>query len=338
MSVLVMDSFDWNGNTIISSRYEFADAIFSNAQTKHDSGYALYCDDASVRYDIAEQGSNTIIVGFYVYIVTGREAAVPIIRLMNSAWGLQISLDVTESPFHLEVAGVTGSQVLSPNTWYHIEWKIAVVNSTAADECVVKIDGIIDIDAIGIDTQAQSSSGLKKVSPSTIFSQIVYFDDFYVLDTSGSYANDFIGPLIRIDCLEPNGNGNSNDFVGSDADSIDNYLHVDESPADEGVSYVESSTLNHRDGYTFDNLAGNVDFIMAIQTMTRHTKGDSDTSRIAKHFIRRDGTDYDGPTEYTLQYGSYENGIELWEEDPSTSLQWLETDVNAIEAGIKVQA
>lgn len=340
MSVLVMDSFDWNGNTIIANRYLSATGSFSNTQTKHGAGYALYCNYQNVVYDIGDQSGNIIIVGAYIYI-SALSAITNIFRAFTTTGSPQCSLRLNTSR-QLQVVRLstvlgTGSQVLQIGVWYHIEWMIKVTNSLSTGECVVNVDGVQDINITSGDTQQQITNSLGQcyLGAGGIGSQI-YFDDFYVLDTSGSYADDFIGPYIRMECLEPNGNGNYNGFDGSDGNQVDNYLLVDEAPADDDTTYVESSNVDERDTYTFDNISGSPNEIMAVQTMTRHKK-DASGSRTVKHCMYIDSTDYDGSVAHALSDGVYENDVEVWIEDPDSSAQWTETGVNGLDAGIKIE-
>ena len=56
------------------------------------------------------------------------------------------------------------------------------------------------------------------------------YDDLYICDGTtvpGEPVNDFLGD-VRVDTLYPNGNGNSSQWVGQDANSTDNYLNVDD--------------------------------------------------------------------------------------------------------------
>ncbi|KKM83660.1 hypothetical protein LCGC14_1307140 [marine sediment metagenome] len=346
MSVLAMDSFDWNGTTIITNRYHSTSGTpaFSNAQTKHGSGASLLLNtNEYVTFDIGDQSGNVIIIGFYIYftaIYASSDTSLLVIKDSVNLEQCSVRLDKTTHKLKIVKYNVllgTGSQVLSLDTWYHVEFKLKVVNSTASGECILKIDGVEDMNLVGVDTQYGVTDSVETISIYSFNGTTLYYDDFYVLDTVGSYANDFIGPYIRIECLLPDGNGNSNDFVGSDSNSVDNYLHVDEATADDDSSYIQSSTVGHKDGYSFDDLGGSVDAVMAVQTMTRHKKVSGAGSRTAKHFIRRSAADYDGDITHTLSDGTYENDVDLWTEDPSTIAQWTETNVNALEAGLKVQ-
>ncbi len=332
-----MDGFNWNGGLLLPSRYESANAVFAWSST--DLKYVLRCNNNKhVTYNLGDQTDEVLIIGFKLNIIDTRFTTgdQPLLLIQDSGGATQVSLDITEYPCYLKIAGVSSPTALYINNWHHIELRIAVVNSTAADECVVKVDGIEVINEIGKDTQAQSTSNIEKVSFSMDSELAVLVDDFYVLDTNGSYANDFIGTRARIEALRPNGNRLFNDFVGSDADSTDNYLHVVEPAADDDVSYVESSTVGDKDSYNFDSIAGKVEEVLAIQTMSRHKK-DKSGARTIKHFVVVDtDIDVEGQVEHILS-NTYKNDIEIWVEHPYI-YQWVEANINNMGAGVKVQA
>ena len=77
----------------------------------------------------------------------------------------------------------------------------------------------------------------------------VYWDDIYADDTTGESVPTEAPPALRFYWVKPDGNGNYSQWVGSDADSTDNYLLVDEVPTAE-ADYVESATADEYDSYT----------------------------------------------------------------------------------------
>ena len=77
------------------------------------------------------------------------------------------------------------------------------------------------------------------------------FDDVYLMAGTG---DEFLGDCT-VATLLPTGNGFVNQFVGSDGNSTDNYLLVDEQPPS-STDYVGSATTGQQDLYTLTNLTG----------------------------------------------------------------------------------
>lgn len=229
------------------------------------------------------------------------------------------------------VSGGESVNAISVETWYFVEIKATISNSIAADSCQVYVNGELWLTvATGQDLQASGNASANKLIVRA--SVTTYFDDLYLCDGTGSKNNDILGEC-RVEALLPSGNGSTNDFTGSDADSIDNYLHVDEVPADDDVTYVEDSTPANQDLYAFDDLSATPVAIFAVQANIIAKKDDAG-ARSAMALIRSGGTTYDGDT-HALTQGSYENHMSIIEDDPDTASAWDEAGINAAEFGLE---
>ena len=140
---------------------------------------------------------------------------------------------------------------------------------------------------------------------------------------------------ISVEALAPDGNGNTNDFVGSDLDSTDNYLHVNEAVVDGDTSYVESKTVGDIDLYTYENLSGTPTSIvgLAVRPIAKKLIGGN---RLGKVITRIDGTNYDGDTIYVGI--DYRAKVSVFELNPDDAAAWEAADVNGAEFGLEVTA
>lgn len=233
-----------------------------------------------------------------------------------------------------------GTTTINANQWYHLEVKFRCDTSIAANDCILKVDGVEEINvAAGSNTQSVLTGSINQIDlmSSGTASANYFFDSIVVWDettAAGDGFSDFLGPL-RIEVLKPNGNGNANNFTGSDADSTDNYLHVDEIPGvhDGDTSYTESSTVTHKDQYAFGNITGTINTIYGVQAVLLARKTDAG-ARGVKQITRTGGSDYQG-AEHTLteSYAAYTN---LWYDNPNTSTNWSESEVNGAEFGVEI--
>jgi hypothetical protein len=78
----------------------------------------------------------------------------------------------------------------------------------------------------------------------------------------------------RVDYLPANGNGYSSQFVGQDANSVDNYQQVDETTPDDDTTYVESPSAAV-DGYTKSACPGADAAILGACVFARARKTDA---------------------------------------------------------------
>ncbi len=236
------------------------------------------------------------------------------------------------------VTGGAGTFVLNPNTWYYIEFKVTIADSIGANTCEVQINGANDITVTtGQDLKASGNATADnfRFGTSGVGGGTAFFDDLYIFDGTGSDNNDFAGDS-KIVTQYPNGEGNVNDFTGSDADSTDNHLHVDETDTDDDTSYNESSTVDHIDLYTYDDLAVTPETIHAVQ-MNMVVKKDDAGSRTIRAITRPTSTNFEGPIK-SPSNGSYLNFIQILNVNPQTSAAWTESTFNATEFGITIEA
>lgn len=335
MALLFFDGFehdDW------LSRWDNATATFVGTYVRTGVQAAYFNSGGDYLIKNLSSTSRELVVGFayfhdngapwnYYEISTSDGVDVTFGLYYSGTWQLKrgtISGTVVASGF---------STIIS-ETWYYYEFKVKIDDSTGY--VIVKRDNLEIANETGLDTCYQNGSG--NISSIKILQvagsgHIFHLDDFYVCDTTGSQNNDFLGP-VGVYTLRPNGNGYNSDFTGSDADSTDNYLHVDEATVDDDTSYIESSTLNAIDSFTYEDMPASPTSIHGVILQTV-AKKDQTENRQYTPFVRLSSTNYDG-TEKTLDNGTYISKFDLWEQNPNTATAWDETGVNAIEAGIEI--
>lgn len=238
------------------------------------------------------------------------------------------------------VLGTSATGVLSPDTWHYIELKWAINNSIGGTDVIVYVDGVAVLTlAAASDTQNSANAyathygfgGNNPTITTSIGNGSRYIDDHYLIDLTGSTNNAPIGNC-RIQTLFPNGNGNSSQFVGSDGNSTDNYLLVDEAAVNTS-DYTESGTLNNKDTYAMGDTASTTSLIYGIGINMIAQKTDVNPRSLAP-VIRHSGTDYDGSN--IALTTSYANQQQIVEINPGTSSGFTKTDLDAIEIGPKV--
>jgi len=229
----------------------------------------------------------------------------------------------------------TGTKVLTAGVYYHFEWKLTIDNTTGASE--LRINGATDHSVSGIDTQNSANATADRfwLGENPVAAYMGWaFDDVHVCDGTGSAPyNNFLGEC-RVECLFPNGNGNSSQLVGSDANSTDNYLLVDETAPNGDTDYVESSTVGNKDTYTYGNLTPTTGTVYAVQINPYAEKTDAGTRTIAT-IARVSATEVDS-SDLTLG-ATYGGQSEIRTTKPGGG-SWSISDVNNAEFGVKVTA
>ena len=320
-----------NGSTITTGGRNST----SRARFQHSFDSATKVIDAQATWIIGFAFSTSTSTGSSLYQLVG---------LTDASGGVQHFSLGMDSGGHLvarrgNVSGTTlgtGTIVLSQDTFYFIEVKVTI--SDASGVVVVKVNGVTDINLSSQDTRNGGNATADSITLSgggqnnnfAVFS----YDDLYICDTSGgSPTNDFLGD-VRVEALLPNGNGNSSQLVGSDGNSTDNYLLVDESTPNSDTDYVESSTVNDKDTYAFGNMTSTSGTVYGVQVLPFAKKTDAGTRSI-KSVARLSATEADS-ADKTLT-SAYLYLPDIRETKPGGG-SWSISDVNSAEFGVKVSA
>ena len=225
----------------------------------------------------------------------------------------------------------SGDAVLPQSTWFYVEGKIHFDDTVGSVE--IRINGKPVIDISGVDTRNGTSL------PNTFhIGGIGYnisvgagnqkFDDIYVCDDSGTFANDFLGDVAVMN-LKPNGAGANTNWTPSAGSNYEcvNDLYIDT------ADYVSSTASGIYDTYSFDNLSVISGAVHGVQ-MTAYTWKTNAGFKKSRFAIRPDTTTYDGNVLHYLQdSGTYVQ--EIVSLNPETSSQWTIAEVNSAELGVK---
>jgi hypothetical protein len=233
----------------------------------------------------------------------------------------------------------TSSATVPSTGWIYIELKATIHDTTGVYEVRFNGSATAVLSGTGANTRSTANDTANSVTfhgrpgsgtggPSTS----TLYDDIYIADTSGSLNNDFLGD-VRVDAYRPNANGTSSQLTGSDGNSTDNYLLVDETTVNDDTDYVESSTAGHKDLYGFPALAYTAASILGVQINAMARKDDSGTRSLTP-VTRSGSTDYDGTSQSLAT--SYLDYREIRETDPATSSAWTQSNLEAAEFGVKV--
>jgi hypothetical protein len=334
----------WDGMSDVLQRYSYSGSKPTiDASIFRNGTKSLKCTSYNYKCNISLPSQQTYVFGFALYLNTYQiNLASPTLQaiLLSGSGGNQNSILFDDSGHILVYRGSTllaiSIQTFSIKTWFYVEVLATCTNSISADEYVIKVNGVewINLPAT-TDTQNEASPGFSTIRFAGGYSSgIYYYDDIYVCDLNGSVNNDFLGDSV-VEVLNPNGNGNANQFDGSDGNSVDNYLLVDDVVPDDDTTYVESDTVSQQDQYALSDLTGSIGTIHGVAARNQ-CKKDAAGARTGKAIVRSGSADYEGaefvPTE---SYFGYDH---IWEQDPDTSNAWLEAGINAAEFGIKVES
>ncbi len=348
MTLLKIDGLEGYGRADVSKFWlnGYADTDCVIGPQGRRGGNCLYCTTSSMFADFRlryypENQSDTLIVGF-AYKNTGSvqngseifqmftpgSVSDPGIRI-TSTGGLNFVV-VRQYGYNYNIETLL-TFTLDYNTWYYIECKVKGGTSDGLFE--LRINEVVRYSGGPFDNvPTGGTNGINCVDIVNGNYSFGHVDDIYILNTSGSENNDFLGD-IRVDAIRPNGAGNYTQFIPS---AGNNYECIDESQFDDS-DYVEEQTLGDKDSYSYADVPTDLDdlSIFGVQINNVCKRTEAATSRKMKGFLRTGGSDYEDSAAKDLNdtFSSIES---IWENDPSDSNPWTQAKINACEFGIEV--
>jgi len=274
------------------------------------------------------------LIGFYYRYLT-TPAAMTIASFNENTGAEQCSLRV-DSTGHLLVNRAstnlaTSTNTLSASTWYHIEFKATINNSTGQYE--VRVNG----SSTGWIPQSSANKNTRNVTNNYFYGFSIYgangyplFDDLYVLNCDASPNDTFLGPQKIITCY-PRMAGT---YAQWTPNYMDNFENVQETTADSLNTFNQSSTANQIDSFSMDQLPNAT--INGIQHVL-FARQDVGAARQLAPFQYSSSTPYVGTT-YNLTAG-FVCYLDVKDQDPDAGPgAWTYANINASEFGYKLIA
>lgn len=226
--------------------------------------------------------------------------------------------------------GTSSGANLRPNKWSYIECKATIHNTTGS--VIIKINETQVLSLTSQDTQQGGTAEWRKyqLEGSGVFPDNFSFDDWYVLNTSGSQNNDFLGST-RIDGVLPNAAGDATQWTPS---AGANYAAVDENPADDDTTYVGSSTSTDQDLYNYASVPATLNVIHGVQINTNVRE--TDVTDFTLKTLIKTGATTSADSAQAIAGTSYEVLHRIAELDPDTSAAWTSSGINGAQFGIEV--
>jgi len=219
--------------------------------------------------------------------------------------------------------------------WYYFEIKVKIDPSAGTYE--LRQDGVDIMSGSGANTAASGDAGMDSIGihmdSDFSGSPYHYVDDLYILDTLGTFNNDFLGDC-HIEGLYPNGDGDVLQWDPSLGGS--HYVEVDETTSPSDADKVTADAIGEKDLWNYEDPATAIDNIRGIHISTCHAMQTSG-SRTFVHTMRDiSNNDNDGAETYTSDNGVYSTVTEIVEKEPQGGSDWSKSDLDDYQFGVKV--
>lgn len=280
------DGFD--GTTVITEEYTAVSSAAISAGNGRGSTASVRCTNWS------NQFSRGVVAAATKWVMFARKTDYPdTIRQFVSFKDTAVlhgGLRMDSSGFlyfyrgTTQIAGPSANPV-TENVWHHFAFGTLVADASGTLD--VYVDNVLFLSFTG-DTRNAGNATTNLITFGDGGSEggAIDWDDLVIADTRYEDRR----------CLEyvPNGNGDSSQFTGSDGNSTDNYLLVDEIPPS-GTDYVDGTTVGHKDLYNVTNpslASGTVDAVVVKTVWLRSDAG----ARTGRAILKLSGTTANGST------------------------------------------
>lgn len=247
----------------------------------------------------------------------------------NLVFKLGVNTTSTFTVYRGSTSLATSAAVLSQNTWYYVELKWTLHDTTGAYDLV--LDGTSILSATGTDTKDASADDMASFrfrGTTAATGDELFIDDIYALDGSGTANNDFLGDVI-VRGYSPDADGSLNQWtpsVGSD-----HYAVVDDTPLDD-TDYLESSTTGQDELFSMSNCTmTGIKGVMA-QAFVAVTL----PTVMSAHVQAVSGVTTEDGTSQAVANTEPVVLTALFETDPDTSTAWDSSGVNAAQFGVEL--
>ena len=278
--------------------------------------------------------------------IPGLTGSVSFYRLRDSSGtqilSVQFNSDGSVSVFAGGNSAVSaGGIITTGGAWHYVEChyipKDAAgkggVAEVRVDEIVVaSIDGASFATTTGADDDIQTFEFYDGGTNSGAY----LYDDFYILNGSGSENNTYLGD-VRITVLYPKANGNINTMDPSDGVSP-NYEMVDETILDGDTTYVESSVIGTSEAYvnqTFSDIALTPGIIYGVQVCNAGKKTGSGPIAWKNEAVIAT-IRYSDDVVHNAASGEYFVKSYIRDTDPSDDAAWTEAKVAAVGSALSI--
>lgn len=343
MALRFLDSCLHYSASEVAAKY-LSNTYTINATGNRWGGQALQSTSSNNSFTKVLDAQATYIVGFAYRSSAITNTQIVVLRLIDGAT-TQVALSQTATGAMIVQRGgpttlATTTTVFTSNTDYYIELFITI--SDAAGVVKMNVNGVAETltfvtgNSTNQDTKNSANASADRIQFATGSAGqgvTTRYSDIYICDGTGSTNNDLLGDM-RVECLFPNGTGNSSQFVNDAGNSTNNYSHVDETTPNGDTDYVESGTVNDKDTYTFTDMIATSGSVYGVQILHYEKKTDAQVRKVGG-IARLSSTETTGADEVLTT--AYQYGMSIAETKPGGGA-WSIGDVNNAEFGQKVTA
>ena len=351
MALLWIDGFDKYG-TVTATLCDPIDVLKTRYTQKGDRVYIYVGRDADYSIVMAWDATDwiqtphlttnsTIIVGFSMY-TPNTHGSGEVFQLRSPdnhhsdvIGGLSIHLNADASltlKRDVTTIGSTLASVVPVDDWCTLELKIFCDNAAGTYE--LRVNDVDELSGTGTDTQSDGDSYYSVVrfngALGVVPANNVRIDDFWVCDGAGGEWTDFLGSGARVGTISPMADAYPNQW---DEQPVGNHYEAVDEDTQNDAEYIESDTANQTELFEYQT-PPTTNTIFGVQVVTEMITTEPNVWTI-KTVIKHGATE-DEDAGQVVGTSDWTSIRRLIEKNPVTSNLWTQSDVDGIQAGVKV--
>lgn len=360
MALLYIDGFDLNGST--ADETELLDKGYTevttgvnfstSTNTPFSEGGSLNFSQPSekVRRD-TETTNTTIVIGFHnnhgatadyedtpinqedailtLWEDTGTSTTTPQVSfVLGTDGGSGHTIIAKRGAYNGTTLGTSSAALADGMGWHYLEFKVLISDTVGTVD--IELDGTNILTLTSQDTKNGTTTtvGSFQLSQATNSAIQRYLDNLYLCDGSGSKNNDFLGE-VRVRTILPDTDTATIDWTAQGAGS--HFSEVDDFH-DGDTTYIHSATVTDVDRMTMVAIP-TAATVVGVQTVALARKDNVDPRSI-RTLVKSGATTSNDST--VVLGDSYDNIINMREDDPNTAATWTAANVNLLEIGVEV--
>lgn len=330
-----LESFD--GGNVEGGYHNATGAAFVNA-TPAVFGKSGSCgDDLNTALHLPPGSTDpSMVTGAYVYIPSAGQISLGVMWLVVASGGYHLWcwLDDTNGDF---VFGDANQTEFARCDAIYDEWftfEVGYTISATVGEMYCYINGALAASGTNLDLYGAGpvyTSNIRWGGSGANDINLVYLDNVYVADTNNTGVFEYLTEW-NIEALHPVGTGAASDWVGTDGNSVDNYLLVfDDTDPTDVTNRLISSTDGDIDLFTLGDLTDPSVTPLAV-AVTGLLYGWGGTDRDVSEVLRVGSTNYFGTSKQCIS--TWDGHHHIWETNPAGG-DWSGSDIDSLQAGYR---
>lgn len=230
--------------------------------------------------------------------------------------------------------GSSITATLSVGVYHWVEFHFVISGTVGVVE--IWIDGVQVLNLTGVNTSYSGATTVTALYLGGGFYSYgvgaikAYFDDWYILNTSGSHNNTRLGDS-RIETLKPTSDAGPNNGTPSTAGS--HYAMVNENQWASTNTITITNTSGQEELFGMSSLSGSPSTVNAVRVLAVAEKTDAGACSL-EGVISSSSTV--GVAAMNALATSYQHNYAIFETDPHTSAAFTASSINAMKVGVEV--